>query len=173
MKRLLITVALLLTLTASASAQDTTQHFVINVNATGYNGKGTQAVMLAGAAFQVTNNISAGYFQISNPTDSTQPKYHMGVLNYTRELNALLPNKLTSKLAFDTTNWLVTFQAGAGKVNYANVNRIAEVVGIFVARPVADHLQLTCGYQLLHGQGTSILTRNVTNAPTIGLTFTF
>lgn len=149
------------------------QHVVITVNATGYDGKSTQAVTLAGAAFQVTTNVSAGYFQISNPTDSTAPKYHMGSLQYTRELQALIGKKLSSKLVFDTTNWLITFQAGAGKVTYAGANHIAEVGGVFISRPLANNLQINCGYQLLHGQGTSILTRNNTSAPTVGLTFTF
>jgi hypothetical protein len=163
-----------LALAGRASAQTPTQHFVISVNAAGYgDAKGTTAVSLAGVAFQVTKNVSAGYFNISNPTDSTAPKYHMGSLQYTRELNALVGKKLSAKLLFDTTNWLVTFQAGAGKVTYAGVNRIAEVGGIFVSRPVANNLQLVCGYQVLHGQGTSVLTRNVSSVPTVGLTFTF
>jgi hypothetical protein len=171
-KRLLIAVALFLCVAVVGRAQ--TQHVVISVNASGYNGaKGTQAVSLAGAAFQVTKNVSAGYFQISNPADSTAPKYHMGSLQYTRELQALLGKKLSSKFVFDTTNWLVTFQAGAGKVSYDGANRVAEVAGIFISRPVANNLQLNCGYQFLHGQGNSILTRNNTSAPTVGLTFTF
>lgn len=166
-----------LALSAVASAQTPappTQHFVISVNAAGYGGQsGTQAVSLAGAAFQVTKNVSAGYLNVSNPTDSTQPKYHLGVLNYTRELRAVIGQKLASKLAFDTTNWLVTVQAGGGKVRYEGVDRVAEIGGIFISRPVANNLQLVCGYQVLHGQGTSILTRNVAQQPTVGLTFTF
>ncbi|SRR6266568_1256166 len=150
------------------------QHFVISVDAAGYGGsKGTTAVMLSGAAFQVTTNVSAGYFQISNPTDSTAPKYHMGSLQNTHELNALLPTSLKSKLVFDTTNWLVTFQAGAGKVNYLNVSHVAEVGGIFLSRPMSNHMQLNCGYQILHGQGTSILTRNTAGTLLVGLTSTF
>lgn len=155
-------------------ANPPTQHFVINVNAAGYNGAaGTQAVSLIGSAFQLTSDVSVGYLQILNPTDGTQPKYHLGVANYTRQLDAFLPKAVKSKLLIDTTNWLITFQAGGGKVSYLNVNRIAEDFGVFISRPVAPNLQLQCGYQVLHGQGTSVLTRNVTNQPTAGLIFTF
>lgn len=178
MIRVAIAVGLFLCWSVSAFAQTVaptpTQHFVISANASGYGGaKGTQAVSLAGAAFQVTKDVSAGYLQVFNPTDSTQPKYHLGVLNYTRELRALIGSKLSSKLVFDTTNWLVTFQGGAGKVNYEGVNRIAEVGGVFLTRPVANNLSLTCGYQILHGQGTSVITRNNSFAPSVGLNFTF
>lgn len=173
MNRLFQLAVLAIGLAVASVASAQTQHAVISVSAAGYNGKGTQAVSLAGAAAQLTKNVSVGYFNISNPTDSTQPKYHMGAVNYTRELRALVGAKLSSKLTFDTTNWLVTFQAGAGKVSYAGANHVAEVGGIFISRPVANNLQLQCGYQVLHGQGTSILTRNVSQQPSVGLVFTF
>jgi hypothetical protein len=164
----------LLSLGCTVAQAQSTQHFVISASASGYNGqKGEQAVSLAGAAVQVTNNVSVGYFNISNPTDSTQPKYHMGVVNYTRELQALVGKKLASKVVFDTTNWLVTFQAGAGKVSYLNAQHVAEVGGVFLSRPIANNMQIQCGYQVLHGVGTSVLTRNVTQQPSVGIVFTF
>ena len=151
------------------------QHFVISVNAAGYNGqKGMQATTIAGTALQLTTNLSVGYEQIFNPSDSTQPKYRMGVANYTRELKSLLCTRLSSKLVFDSSNILVTFQGGAGKVTFANVNRIAEMGGAFINIPLADHVSFqVLGYQVLHGQGTTTLTRNVTGQVTSGLYFTF
>src|SRR5258706_8240043 len=95
------------------------QHFVISANAAGYgDAKGTSAVSLAGAAFQVTKDVSAGYLQVSNPTDSKAPVYHLGVLNYTREVRALIGSKLSSKLVFHTTNWLFPFHGGGRQSPY-------------------------------------------------------
>src|ERR1700675_945454 len=94
-----------LSLAGVAQAQEASQHFVISASASGYNGtKGTQAVSLAGAAVQVTKAVSAGYLNIGNPTDSTQPRYHLGVVNYTRELRSIIGARLSSKIVFDTTN---------------------------------------------------------------------
>jgi len=176
-KALVIELVVLL-FAVGASAQSApapvVQHAVISVDAAGYgSAKGTQAVSLVGGAFQFTSNVSLGYLRVSNPADSTQPVYNLGVANYSRELKALLGSKLSSKLAFDSSNFVVTFQAGGGKVNYAGASHVAEVGGIFLTRPVANNLALTCGYQVLHGQGTSILTRNTSSVPTVGLNFTF
>lgn len=169
-----IAVLFLASVLASVSFAQATQHFVISASAAGYNGKpGTQAVSLAGAAFQVTKDVSAGYLNVSNPADSTQPKYHLGVLNYTRELKSIIGANLSSKLVFDTTNWLVTVQAGGGKVNFAGNTHVAEVGGVFLSRPIANNMQIQCGWQLLHGVGTTILTRNVTQQPSVGIVFTF
>src|SRR5258708_39568983 len=96
-----------------------TQHFVISATAVAYGDqKGTTAVSEEGTGFQITSNFSVAYARISNPTDSKAPVYNLGAVNYTRELGSLLPTKLKTSLVFDTTNWLVTFQGGAGKVNY-------------------------------------------------------
>lgn len=155
-----------LLLPVGASAQ---QHFVINGNAAGYGGaSGTQAVAIEGAGFQVTSNVSVAYGRISNPADSKQPIYNLGDLNYTRELASLLGKKLTSKLVFDSTNWLVTFQASAGKVTGPGFNRIAEGGGVYLSRPVANNVAMTCGIRVLHGAGTSIV-----KVPTVGMSFTF
>lgn len=159
---------------AMGSLAQTSQHFIVNANAAGYGDqKGTSAVSEVGTGFQVTKDFSVAYARISNPTDSKAPVYNMGAVNYTRELKSLLGSKLTSKLVFDTSNYLVTFQAGAGKVTYEGVNRVAELAGIFLSRPVSNNMQLTCGYQFLHGQGNSLITRSNTGVPTVGLNFTF
>lgn len=151
------------------------QHFVISVSAANYNGaKGSQPESIAGTALQLTSNLSVGYNQIFNPADSTQPKYRLGVVNYSRELHDLLGSKLSSKFIFDTTRLIVTFQAGAGKVSYDGANHIAETAGAFISLPLADHVSFQLlGYQVLHGQGTSTLTRNVSGQMSSGLYFTF
>jgi hypothetical protein len=172
--KFVLAVILFLSLAVAGFAQTPTQHFVISANAAGYDGqKGMTAVSEEGTGFQLTSNVSLAYARISNPTDSKAPVYNLGAVNYTRELGSLLPAKLKKSLVFDTTNWLVTFQAGAGKVTYEGVNRIAELAGLFLARPVAPNMQITCGYQWLHGQGNSLITRSNTGVPVVGLTFTF
>ena len=181
MKYRMVLLAVLVLFCSSAGFSQTpapepvVQHFVISVSAANYNGQGgSQAESIAGTAVQLTKNLSVGYNQIFNPADSTQPKYKLGVANYTRELHDLLGAKLSSKFIFDTTRLLVTFQAGAGKVNYEGVNRIAETGGAFLSVPLADHVSFqVLGYQVLHGQGTSALTRNVTGQLSSGLYFTF
>lgn len=177
MRRSLITVVAVLLCSIPVVAQTpapAVQHFVISANAAGYGGaKGTTAISEAGTGFQLTADVSVAYARISNPTDSTAPVYNLGAVNYTRELKSILGTKLSRKLAFDTSSWLVTFQGGAGKVDYAGAHHVAELAGIFLARPVANNLQLTCGYQYLHGQGNSLITRSNTGVPVVGLTFTF
>jgi hypothetical protein len=163
------------TVAPAPAPEPVVQHFVISVSASGYGGqKGTQAESIAGTALQLTPHVSVGYNQIFNPSDSTQPKYRLGVVNYTRELHDLLGAKLSSKFVFDTTRLIVTFQGGAGKVSYEGVNRIAETGGAFLSFPLADHVSFQLvGYQVLHGQGTSTLTRSTTGQMSSGLYFTF
>jgi hypothetical protein len=155
------------------------QHFVISVSAAGYNGmKGEQPVTIMGAALQLTPNVSVGYNQIFNPADSTQPYYRLAVANYTRELGDVCPFCKTH-FVFDTTSILLTVQGGLGKVSITppglpGVSHIAETIGGFVNYPLADHVSFqVIGYQLLHGQGTTTLTRNMTQQVSSGLYFTF
>lgn len=168
MRKVVIAVALFLGLAVSAMAQSEppTQHFVISGNAAGYGG--SEAVSIEGAGFQVTKSVSVAYGRISNPMDSTKPIYNLGDLNYTRELASLLGAKLTSKLAFDSTNWLVTFQVSGGKVTAPGVNHVAEGVGIYLSRPVATNMSMTSGIRFLHGIGNTTV-----KVPTVGLNFTF
>lgn len=165
MKVIVLVVAMALSAVV-ASAQ---QHFVINTSTAGTSSSdGMQPVAVAGAGFQLTSNLSVAYGRISNPTNSQQPVYNLGDLNYTRELKSLLGTKLSSKLAFDSTNWLVTFQASAGKVTGVGFNRIAEGGGVYLTRPVANNVAVTTGFRLLHGAGTQLV-----KVPTVGLNFTF
>lgn len=173
MRRFLHFLALdtLLLVSSSAFAQSAppVQHFVISTASAGTSStNGMQAVAVAGAGFQLTADVSVAYGRISNPTDSKKPIYNLGDLNYTRQLRALLGSKVSSKLVFDTTNWLVTFQASAGKVTGVGFNRIAEGGGLYLTRPVANNVAVTTGYRLLHGAGTSLI-----KVPTVGLNFTF
>jgi hypothetical protein len=154
-------------------AQDTqgsvpTQHFIITANAAGYGGN--QAVSIVGAGFQLTKYVSVAYGRISNPMDTQKPIYNIGDLNVTYELGDLLPKKVKSSLVFDTTNWLVTFQGSAGKVSAPGVDRIAEGLGVYLSRPVANNVQMTCGYRFLHGAG---LGTTWVKVPSVGLNFTF
>src|SRR5258708_5793315 len=110
------------------------QHFVVSTSAASYNGtSGGQPVAIGTTGIQFTQNISLVYEQIWNPADSAQPKYYSGLANYTREVAALLPASLKSKLVFDTTNYLVTFQGGAGRESLAGLvpgsARTSHIVG--------------------------------------------
>ncbi len=151
------------------------QHFVISVSASGYNGQsGAAPLSIAGTGIQLTQNLSVAYNLISNPSDTTAPKYNLGVINYSRGLNSILGKSLSSKLSFDSSNFVVTFQGGAGKVSMPSVHHVAETGGIYLSRPLADHVSLqVVGYQVLRGQGTTILTHNVTQQISTGLNFTF
>lgn len=144
------------------------QNFVISAQAASYSGQGgTQAVALAGASFRLTTNISLGYLSVSNPMDSAQSRYHLGVANYTRSLDSLLGSKLSQKLTFDASNYFVTFGVGAGKVTAAGVNRIAESASIHLTRPVANNLSLTCGLLFLRPGNV------VVKVPSVGINITF
>lgn len=169
---------LLLVLSASTSTSAQTpaplpstppiQHFVISANAAGYGGQqGTQAVSIVSTGLQLTEYISVAYTNISQPTDSLQPRYNLADVNVAYELGSLLPAKLKQKLVFDTTNYIVTFQGSAGKVTAPGVNRVAEGLGVYLSRPLADHAQLTCGYRVLFPGHTLI------RVPTVGINFTF
>jgi len=145
-----------------------TQNFVITVDAANYNNqKGNQAVMLVGASARLTTNFSAGYLAVTNPMDSQQPRYHLGVVNYTRGLEYLLGSKLTSKLAFDASNYFVTFGLGAGKVTSPGVNRIAESASIHLTRPVANNMSMTAGVLFLRPGNV------VVKVPSVGINITF
>src|SRR5208282_5184203 len=79
------------------------QYFVISVSAAGYNGqKSVQPLTIMGAAMQLTSNLSVGYNQYFNPSDSTQPSFKMGVVNYTRQL-AEICSYCKNHFVFDTT----------------------------------------------------------------------
>jgi hypothetical protein len=156
------------------------QYFVISVSAAGYNGqKGAQPLTIVGAALQVTKNLSVGYNQYFNPADTTQPYFRMGVANYTREL-AEICSYCKTHFVFDTTNILVTGQVGFGRVTYtlpsatSPTSHIAETVGAFVSIPMSSHISFQLvGWQILHGAGTTTLTRNTTQQISAGPYFTF
>ena len=144
-----------------------TQHFVISANAASTT-PGAVSVMSSG--FQVTNGstpISLAYTRISNPSDGTKPIYNMGDLNVSKELAAFLPASLKAHLAFDPTNYQVTFQASGGKATAPTYNRIAVGAGIYLSRPVANNVQLTVGYRFLMPGNVLV------KVPSAGLNFTF
>jgi hypothetical protein len=151
-----------------ANAQ-TTQHFVVSASSSG------QPAAIASTGFQLTTNVSLAYEYISNPNDSTKPRYGSGVANYTRQVSSFLPAKLKAKLLVDTTNYLVTFQAGAGreslpgaKIGDPRVSHVIGNFGIYGGRPVAPHAQLGVGYKFLLGPHSQLV-----KVPVGTLNFTF
>jgi hypothetical protein len=158
----------------------TPQYFVISVSAAGYGGqKAVQPVTIVGTAVQLTTNLSVGYNQIFNPNDSTAPKYNLGVVNYTRQL-AEICSFCKSHFVFDTTQVLITGQAGLGRVSMTlpgetvSTSHIAEIVGAFINYPLANHVSMQLlGLQYLHGQGNTTLTRSNTYQISAGPYFTF
>jgi hypothetical protein len=171
MKKLFSLVALLLSTVVPTFAQNAAppvQHFVISAQAGGYGGQqGTQAVSIAGVAVNLTEYISVGIDRISNPADSKAPVYNLGDANVAYELGSLLPSKLKSKLTFDATKYIVTFQGSVGKYTAPGVNRIAEGLGVYLSRPVANNLALTCGYRVLFPGHVLV------KQPSVGINFTF
>src|SRR6266404_6351912 len=157
MKRILTLVAFLLSgIPAMAQTPEPpVQHFVISGSMAGFNGN--QVVSIASTGVQLTQNVSVAYEFISNPSDSSQPRVGSGVVNYTREVAALLPASLKKKLVFDTTNYLVTFQAGAGReslsqgIGLPRTSHIVGDFGIYGGRQVAPHAQLGVGYKFIVG----------------------
>jgi hypothetical protein len=156
------------------------QHFVISVNAAGYNGNsGMTPLTIMGTALQLTPSVSVGYNQIFDPTSGTNPNFKLGVVNYSRELGDICPF-CKNHFVFDTTNILITLQGGAGKVSYTlpgastSTSHIAGTFGGFLSIPLQDHVSFQLiGYQGLFGAGTTRLTRNVTGQISSGLYFTF
>jgi hypothetical protein len=146
-----------------------TQHFVISGSAAG------QPAAIASTGVQLTQNISVAYEYISNPSDSNKPRYGSGVANYTRQVSSLLPAKAKKALLIDFSNYLVTFQAGAGRESLAPAvvggQRTSHVIGnfgIYASRPVANNVQLGLGYKYILGP-QSVLVK----VPVGNLTFTF
>lgn len=173
-KRITAVLVLFLGLAVASFGQDVppTQHFVISGSVAGY--KGTDAVSIASTGFQLTKNVSLAYEQIFNAADSSQARYYSGVANYTREVSSLIPAKLKSKIVFDTSNYLVTFQAGAGRESLAGVaggprsSHIVGNFGIYGGRQVAAHAQLGAGYKFIVGPSFALI-----KVPVGNLNFTF
>jgi len=138
-----------------------TFHFVAGGSAIGFSsGSGTQAGSIAYTGLQITNTITASYEYLSVPSMSATGS--LGVVSYTRPLNALLGKTLTSKLLFDTTNINVTFSGGAGKWTTAKTN-IAETAGVSISYPIpgtSAAVQII-GYQYIHAPNVNgVITRN-------------
>jgi hypothetical protein len=86
-----------------------------------------------------------------------------------------LPKSFKSKLVVDPTNYLVTFQAGAGRSSEAGATvgapRVSHIVGnfgIYGGKQVAAHAQLGCGYKFIVGPRFTLI-----KVPVGNLTFTF
>lgn len=159
---------------AQTAANPPTQHFVISGSVAGYNGN-QAAVSIGSTGVQLTKNVSAALETITNPADSSQARYYSGVVNYTREVASILPASLKSKLVFDTSNYLVTFQAGAGRESLApatpGASRTSHIIGnfgIYGGRQVAAHAQLGAGYKFLLGPRMALI-----KVPVGNLNFTF
>jgi len=176
--RLAVAFALFLGFSSVALAQTPApapaiQHFVISGSAANFGGNG--AASIASSGFQLTQNVSLVYEFISNPNDSSKPRVGSGLANYSRQASDFLPAKVKSKLLIDLSNYIITFQAGAGRESLAPVNgsRPTHVVGnfgIYGGRPLpGGHTQLGCGYKFIVGPGGATLVK----VPVGNLTFTF
>lgn len=160
-------------LAQAPAADPPLQHFVVAGSVAGYRGSEPVSIMSTGV--QLTKNISVAYEYIVNPNDSSRPRYGSGVANYTREASSLLPASLKKKLVFDTSNYLVTFQVGAGRESDAakvlGGSRTSHIIGnfgIYGSRPVAAHASLGAGYKFILGPSSTVI-----KIPVGNLNFTF
>jgi len=150
-----------------ASAQ-TEQHFVISGSASG------QPASISSTGFQLTKSVSVAYEFITNPSDSSATRYGSGVANYTVEAGTFLPKSLKSKLLIDPSNYLVTFQAGAGQESISNgvgkprTHHIVGNFGIYGSKPLSDHTQIGFGYKFLVGPSYQLI-----KVPVGTINFTF
>ena len=158
-----------------AGAQTTTpptQHFVMSTSTGDFNGS---PVAIASTGFQLTSNVSLVYEFISNPNDSSKPRVGSGIANYTRPLSDFLPAKLRSKLLIDTSNYNVTFQAGAGEESLSNglsqprTKHIVGNFGVYGSYPLpGGHTQVGLGYKYIVGPQGGLV-----KVPVGTLNFTF
>jgi len=129
-----------------------TQHFTMSGSVVSYMGPGGSApAAIADGYVNITKSWLVGYQQITIPSLATAK---LGIVDFEHSLSAILGKTLTSKLAFDATQWQVDVFAGAGKLNESalNVNHIAETGGACLSRKLTTNLSLQpiCG-QWLHG----------------------
>jgi hypothetical protein len=179
--KFLSALVLALVLSFSAHAQSTTppaapptQIFTFSGNLSGFSGAtATNGAVIATAAIQVTNQVSAGYEHIA--ISGINSRFELGVIGYTRTLNALLGPTLSNKLLFDPSQIGVTFTAGAGKVLEPTANRIAETVGVHISYPLTNNMSVqVIGVDFLHGGGnTGFITSNFAQAVSTGLNIHF
>ena len=152
---------------AQTTAEPPVQHFIVGGNAA------SGPVSVAYGGVQLTPKISALYLYSANPNDPGQTRVGAGVFHYSDQLSSFLPGKLKKALLVDTTNYILTFEAGAGKESIANPNgpRISHIVGqfgIFGGKVVGPHTQLGGGYTFTLGPEAQLV-----KVPVGGLTFTF
>lgn len=171
MKKIFTAFALFLGLAVACFGQTAapTQHFVISGSASG------QPASISSMGIQVTKSVSLAYEFIVNPNDSSKPRYGSGVANYTVGADYFLPKSLKSKLLIDPSNYLITFQAGAGRESLAGAKvgapRVSHIIGnfgIYGGKPVAPHAQLGVGYKFIVGPHSQLI-----KVPVGTLNFTF
>lgn len=171
---LLFTILLAVALSLPAQTPAPATHFVLSGSATGFAGPGgTYAAVIAGAAIQITDHISAGYNQLTVPTLGM--RWELGVVNYTRPLTDILPQSFLAKLKFDPSNIYLTGQAGIGKLLEPSANHIAETLGLFVSYPLSNNVSLQLvglsGYN--GGVQRGIVTTNQQIGVSTGINFSF
>jgi hypothetical protein len=161
-------------ISAAAQAVPSPNLFSVSGNLANFTqGSPSVPAMIASAALQVTNRVSAGYEHIAVP--ATNARWELGVAAYTVQASDLIGSKLSSKLKFDISQVGVTFSAGAGKVLLPTANRIAETAGVHLSYPLMDGISLQLiGVDVLHGAGhTAFLTTNTTTAISTGINIYF
>ena len=147
---------------AQAVAPAPTQHFSLSGSVVSFMGPGGAApASIADGYFNLTQNFSVGYQQITVPSIASA---RLGMGAYSRPLSSWAGKKLTKKFVFDATKINVTLLVGVGKLTQSidNVNHIAETAGVCVDYPVGGNvsIKLVCG-QWLHGGMVNGLIGNV------------
>lgn len=147
-------------------------HFSISGTATGVMGVGSQGATILGADFQLTKTVGIEYEQIMVPSSSNS--FDLGIVTYTRPLNAVLGKNITSKLLFDATGWNVTAFAGAGRIVAAG-KHAAETAGLRLSCPLNKNVTFQMlSAQWLHGPQTNgLITSPSTAAISSGLQINF
>lgn len=179
MRKLRFAAALLaaISLAGIARAQSALSNFNVTGSAIGFSGaSGTQAASLAGANYNVTSRVVAGYWNLNIPALAT---YNFGEAGYALPLSSIIGKTLSSKLNFDASAVEVEGNAGIGKVTSGTPveSHIAEIIGGSVTFPITANLsfnavQLYYVHGGIAGSSGLIVTPSVSNFGSIGMGIT-
>lgn len=159
MKRIAIAVALFLGLAVASLAQTPplpdipVTHVSISASFNGYDSGGhyvdSNVDTLGLAIYRnaaATQGFNVAYEHIAVPT--LGQRWEMGLASYWFTLPKI------KGILFDTSNFVVTASAGAGKLlSASDGNRLAWTVSPSVTYPIAGHMAWTVSYQYLRATG--------------------
>lgn len=174
MRKTIIAVAMLLLSSVSLMAQSTPPSeptvSLINISgsASGFGGQqGTQPASIVAAGLQLTKTVSVAYEQINVSSGGADPRFKLGLVNYSNTLDKYLGKKLSSKFTFDSSNLVLTVGVGGGRCNFAGRNSIAETAHISLTRPLASHIGWQIiSYQYVHGAQSGLINKSYNSAAT-------